>query len=437
MDKFNYDIYLYNYNDIFKIFSNNKLGAYNHWEKYGIKEGRVCDKLIIKSEDKDEYENMNWKIYLLNNNIDKIYTTHDDAFIHWVKYGKNEGKTFYRNNKLINKTGNKKNVYIIAGITAGGTGKYLNDIVNNYKNNINFYFLKSNNDLKKYIYTENDIIFLQHLLGCTISINDIINIKNVYKSKLVISIHDCYWLNEVILKNFDKNVSCHSSYLKNKININQNIIKLFELSDDIIHPSMFTYNIYSKYIKNNNFRLVSHNDYPIDYTTKNIPLIKNNTINIGVLHAFSECKGKLFINYLQKIKNYNGYNIVWKIVGLNISKYNEEEFFTYIDNYNIHCLTLLNKWGETWCYSLTKFINSGLPIIYNNFGAFKERIPLNVEHYFKVFENENESESKNLYKLELEYIKILDYIITNNGKYNNINTNTTIIYNEYYNNLFL
>ena len=45
-----------------------------------------------------------------------------------------------------------------------------------------------------------------------------------------------------------------------------------------------------------------------------------------------------------------------------------------IKNNKIHALLYLNKYGETWCYSLSKAIKTGLPILYNNLGAFKERL---------------------------------------------------------------
>ena len=402
MNSFNYYKYLYNYKDIEDKYGTDKKGAQNHWLSFGMKEGRTCE-LILSSEDKEEYDKMNWQLYLFLNNINTInstHSTHSDAWIHWKKKGEKDGKILYSIQL------NKKNVYIISNITAGGTVKYIRDIVNKYQDNVNFYIIQNKKALKQYKFTHNDILFLQHLFFCDINISDIINIKKTFNCKLVISIHDWYWLNNVVLKEFDNKISCHTSYLNKNIKINPNIIKLFELADEIIHPSKFTYEIFSKYIPNNNFKLISHNDYPVGCTAKNIPLIKDNIINMGVLHEFSEYKGRFFINKLQKIKNLNGYKIEWKIVGNNIPKYNEGEFFTYLEKYNIHGLTLLNKWGETWCYSLTKFINSGLPIIYNNFGAVKERIPLDIEHYFKVFEDESESE--NFLQLESEYIRTDD-----------------------------
>ena len=52
--EFNFDIYIYNYDDIKNIYSKNRRGAYEHWVKYGIKEGRKCT-LIIKPENQEEY----------------------------------------------------------------------------------------------------------------------------------------------------------------------------------------------------------------------------------------------------------------------------------------------------------------------------------------------------------------------------------------------
>ena len=335
-------------------------------------------------------------------------------------------------NNTVNNSANNT-IYIISNINGGGSSKYLKDIISNF-NNIKFIYIDNNIKLLSYKYNKDSIIFLQHLLFTNIDIRKIIKIKNNYKCKLIISIHDFYWLNSKILFNFDNSISWHNNYLVDNIIINKYIKIIFDIADDIIHPSKFTYDIFSKYFSINNFKLVSHNDYLIDYTTKCILPIIDNTINIGVLHEYSECKGKYYINLLkEKYINFSNYKIIFHIVGDNIPKYSEGEFFDYIIKYNLHCLTYLNKWGETWCYSLTKGINSGLPIIYNNFGAFKERIPDNIEHYFKVYENENDNDNSKLYNT---FEKMIQYIIDNNGKYNNMNKNSEIIYNKYYKNIF-
>jgi hypothetical protein len=330
---------------------------------------------------------------------------------------------------------NYKNVYIISNIQGGGSLKYIIDIINNnnYKNN--FIIIKNEKELRQHNFCDS-IILLQQLFYTDINLNTLINLKKTTNVQLIISIHDCYWINDEVVKIFNNTFFWHNAYLKDDIKISEDIIQLFEIADEILFPSKFIYGIYSKYFSTENFVLVTHNDYFLDYSTKNIPLIKNNNINIGVFHDHSIYKGKEYINYLSnKFINYKDYTIKWHITGVNSPKYKEKDFFKYIKFLNIHCLTSLNKEGETWSYALTKFINSGLPIIYNNFGAFKERIPDNVDHYFKVYETEMENDINNE-KLDAVFIQLLDYIIQNNGEFNNINTNTEIIYNPYYNNLF-
>jgi hypothetical protein len=138
--------------------------------------------------------------------------------------------------------------------------------------------------------------------------------------------------------------------------------------------------------------------------------INVNNINIGVFHTYITYKGKEAIEYL--VKTFPDVNFY--ITGVNIPMYKETEFFTYIEKYHIHGLLQLNKWGETYCYSLTKALMSGLPILYNNFGAFKERIPL-LEKYIVNCMNENDY--KNTTLLNTNFKKLLTYIDNNQDSY--------------------
>ena len=396
-------------------------------------------KNINSNDDKlNSFFYFDWLIYINNYEDLRIanINTYPKALNHWQLYGKNEKRTFI---KIIDSVKKNKNIFIITNNTGGGSIKYLDDIINHYKN-VDFIYIKNKNDLYRQKYNVNDILFIQHLLFTDITIVEIIEIKLTFGLKIYISIHDFYWLNDVILYTFPSDYCVHNNYLKDNININTDILKLFESADIIIHPSKFTFDIYSKYFNDINFKIVHHNDYLINQNIINVQKISKNMINIGVLHTYSICKGSQYIEMLRcKYKTYNSYNINWCIIGETIPPNNETEFFDYIKKYNIHCLTYLNKWGETWCYSLTKGINSGLPIIYNNFGSFKERIPHNKENIFMVYNNENNSDDCE--QLYTTFIKILDYIILNNkenlNKKDNIpNTNLTIQYNDFYNNIF-
>lgn len=327
---------------------------------------------------------------------------------------------------------NTRTVYIVSNIPGGGAVKYLTDITKHYTNNT-YIYVKSKNDLNKINFNKNDILFIQHIIDTDISIDDLISIDKT-NCKIYLSIHDCQWL--LGINNYN-NVASSYLFSDNDIMNSPNYEKLKILLasvDAIIHPSQFTYDMYSKYYSNKNFMKVLHNDYYINHNSKYIPPITNKTINIGHLSAFDEYKGREYIlDLMDKYKTYNGYTINFIIANHNSPSYNEVEYYDYIKKYNIHGLTYLNKWGETWCYSLTKGLNTGLPIIYNNIGAFKERIyEKNKEQYFKAFDNEYDD----IKKIYDSFEKMLDYIIKNNGKYNNFYKNSEIIYDPFYDNLF-
>ena len=330
---------------------------------------------------------------------------------------------------------NNKTVYIISNISAGGAVKYLNDIISNYSNN-NYIYIKSKKQLNSIkLNGNNNILFIQHILHTNISINNlikkIITIKN--NCKIYLSIHDFHWIfgNNIQMKDVMNGYLLSNDEIINSPNYNK-INKLFELCDIIIHPSKFTSNVFSQNFYNLNYQIQYHNDYYVNNDSLYIPLITNNEINIGNLSGFSEYKGMYnILDLIDKYKTYNNYTINFIVIEYNSPSYNETEYYRYVKKHNIHGLTYLNKWGETWCYSLTKALNTGLPIIYNNIGAFKERIT-NKQQYFIAYE----SEYDDIQKIYDSFEKMLDYIIVNNGKYNKFYKNKEIIYNPFYDSIF-
>jgi hypothetical protein len=363
-----------------------------------------CKKLVDEANVADMIETKNFN-EIINNNMD----INESLF------------------KLFNKY--RKTVCIISGIKGGGTLKYIKDIINDYQDYCEILVINSKDKLNNILFFDNDIILVQQLFYTDITLDDLNNIKIKYNSKIIITIHDYYWLNNQLVRKIDtNNAYWHYEYL-NKVTINDDLKTFFSNSDLIIHPSKFTFNEYSKYFDNFNFKIVNHNDYTINQT-KYIPEIKNNTINIGFLLDYNIYKGKEKIDLLmKKYKKYENYNINFFIKEINIIPYNQNDFYEYIDKNNIHCLTLLNKWGETYCYALTLYLNSGLPIIYNNFGSFKERIPIS-DHYFKVCENEYEYNNNEILLIQFE--NMLSYIIDNNNTFTNeqkeLNYKTKLFY---------
>ncbi len=387
----------------------NKQEYEKHYEDHGKKENRKASILHV-------YSDFNSKNYR-HNYDDLSNLTEEDLEYHYVKYGKNENRIY--NRKIYR-------VYIISNIEAGGSVKYIKDLMDGFPNN-SYKMISNRKTLLEVKFRQDDLVLLQQLLHTKITPMEIVSLKIRFKFKLILSIHDFYWLNLNLVD--DKKVNPHSRYLEST-RILPEVKELLRVCDEVVHPSKFTFDVYSKFVSNLNFKIVSHNDAKVKSGIVNIPSIKNNTINIGFLHDFIEVKGgEYVVKLFEKYKMYRDYTIDYYVVKRNIRPYKEEEYFDFITNLNLHCLTFLSKWGETWSYSLTKALNTGLPIIYNNFGAFKERIPPS-DHYFIV--HENESEIENHERLYQVFENLLDYIIDNNGKTQVMNTNSDIVYNRYY-----
>jgi len=313
--------------------------------------------------------------------------------------------------------------YIISNIFGGGTQKYVLDLMNNYKN------VRRISSLEDITFYEEDLIMVQHLFNTNISISDLLT----KKAKIYITIHDCYWLNENILYAItnDNSYLWQGKYMDKNIKINPDIIALFKCAKKIICPSEFIMNIYKLYFPDSNFIHIYHND--VDIINCKVRKIVKNCINIGIFHVYFIYKGKEFIEKLRnRYSTYKTYDINYKIIGENIDKYNEEDFFDKLNIHNIHGLCHLNKCRQTYCYTITKYINSGLPVIYNNIGSFKERI-LNNSNFFEVYNDEYNMNDDNLLYNKFELF--LDHII-NSPNVDNISIiPNKIIYNSYYDEL--
>lgn len=319
---------------------------------------------------------------------------------------------------------NEKITYIISYSFEGGTKKYLLDLETFFPQT-KFIKVLNKENLSIINLTLEANVLINNLFNTDIVIQDLIELKNSNpKLRFYIVLHDMYWLNfnnltnyQPVLTDYYLNftngiLAVHGIYLKPNIEICPTVTKLFNLCENVICPSKFVYNIYSKYYLGSNLIIVPHIDLLPDIKF-HIPEIINNTINIGNLNHYNYHKGAELVEYLKNnFTIYKGYNINWSIVGNNIQFYDENEFFEIITKYNIHCLTYLSIIGETWCYSLTKGLVSGLPLFYNNIGSFDERIDKSIETNFIAYETEqsihDDIDKKYLYN---RFEKFLDLII--------------------------
>ena len=169
----------------------------------------------------------------------------------------------------------------------------------------------------------------------------------------------------------------------------------------------------------NKIFIVNHCDKLIEYSNNYVSTIIDNTINIAFIGNFCEYKGKnVFIDFSKRLYKYKNYNVIYHVFGENNgfnnddynennkiilhNKYNDNEIIELLYKNNIHGIMHLSLFEETYCYALTNSINSGLPILHNNNGAFKNRLG-DLEERFIIYQEDN----------DIYYF--LDYIIKNNG----------------------
>jgi hypothetical protein len=327
------------------------------------------------------------------------------------------------------------NVLVICHNLKGGTEKYVRDVINinktNIKNNhpeknLNFDILRihksnknatffslnninhkilpgSNNIFSNKIYdiihihyfNEPAFILYEHLI-------DII-FNNRFRPKLIITLHDYHFIinneeNEYHLTIFDSDINS-----LNKLKFSdENIIpyskykKLFIEANLIVTGSFTLKNIYNHIfdLDQNLIKVTSHPENIYFEPIKN--KLKSHTLNIGIIGAISVSKGSYIIqdvsNHIKKT------NIPWKIFHIgsgfnysngkphniyNIGPYSSEsELKEILIKHNINLLWFPAFRHESFCYTLTLAIQSGLPIIAYDSGTFKERLSTYKSPYF-------------------------------------------------------
>ena len=89
INSFDWITYLSNYEDLRKNGIKTKEKAYQHWIKFGKKEGRICNK-----NNKNNLNEFNWQFYITKYQDlrENRINTKERAYQHWIKFGKNEGR---------------------------------------------------------------------------------------------------------------------------------------------------------------------------------------------------------------------------------------------------------------------------------------------------------------------------------------------------------
>ena len=339
----------------------------------------------------------------------------------------------------------------------GGTEKYVHDLINlfpNYKHIVHHNIPFIVNNINEVILIHIHATFFESNIEWEV-LDMLSHIqKNASKKiQVYLTIHDYQWLFDnkalyTIIDNNEDALKYYQTYNKS------NIIQLFDKVDRIFIPTQRVFDIYKYYMNNdltltymNKMHIVPHSDIFIRNEQLYIPQIQtNNVIHIAFVGQFNEYKGgKLFLDLIYNLLTYKNYKIEYHIFGKHSPSENDDNLKHYVhfhgkyknsnliqdlyDN-NIHILTSLSIFDETYCYALSLLINSGLPIVYLNRGALMTRLSSNYPRMFPIEDI--------LYKnIESAVIKAIEYVINNQGRKDLITISNELILNNEYKNLYL
>jgi len=283
--------------------------------------------------------------------------------------------------------GYARRIYVINNLRVGGASKFLNDLIQSFPD-VLFVRLPDKKSLMSTNIQKTDMVFVNHLINTDISASDLLELKAKSNAMLVIHLHDFYFLTPQ--RRERTGISMHTSYLLSK-DIEASTKSFFSSCTHIITPSMFVRKRLLQSYSGENIVTVYPNDYYVSREKVVRPTVQNREINIGMFASLVDVKGAKFVEILRaRYPAYLNYTVNFKIIGVNLPKYNDtaDSFNALVEAAHIHGLVYLSRFAETYCYAMTKYLNTKLPILYNGIGAFKERLVNEIGTY-EVFGNEN------------------------------------------------
>jgi len=377
---FNYKIYLKLNTDLNQNCSEDE--AVNHYLNDGSIENRP-----YKVDLPDDFV---WEIYLLINEDFPKDWGKKEAIYHYTNYGFFES---FRNYKI----NMKKNVYHITHNLGGGTNVYVENICKiftNYnhiivnildKNNVLIDNDKKDNTFLKNIINSKDIIIVHHLLYtdendmCHRISKEIMNIITNINAIKIFLVHDYFLLDPAI----PNPIKCENKIICQETI--QEIKNFFSCFNKIFFNSINCYNNYLKYLYSIDNASILNIVPDISYYNNRIFPVRKEKYNIGIIGSIS-CphKGILIADKIIDIVN-NSYENKYNFIILGDShlekknlrvtgKYDNKNIFSMIDEYDIDYFLFLSAFEETYSFTLSIAIHTGLPIIYNNIGAYTERL---------------------------------------------------------------
>lgn len=254
----------------------------------------------------------------------------------------------------------------------GGTQKYIDELCKLFPGNQHIVINGPPFQLNP---NEIDVLHIHStMVGQNIGWEILNLVKLLENKKIILSIHDYQWL----FPHCPNPTTEEFEYLVPPIE-NVNNFKQLLNACDIVY--MHTQNVLDRYqqfcgpLKN---VTISHPcDVPVYYENLFVQS-SSPKIKIGFLGGNAQHKGYYqFMDLARKFGEFEfhvyGCDIPSSLL-ISHGKYNDDKITQQLKNDGIHILLALSLSEETYCYALTRMINTGIPIVYLNRGSFKSRL---------------------------------------------------------------
>ena len=315
-------------------------------------------------------------------------------------------------------------LYIFTDVSMGGTFRFFKDLEKWMS--LEPTFVSSCSELKKIHFKKNDILLYQKISEFYSDSAVTHVMSQIPSPRLLIVVHDYFFLGAE-----DQGTLVHTPSYTSMADSKKEVLRMAE---NVIFPSWYIYYYYTQFYSLDSFRMIPHIDN-VSFQPLRIPQIYDKTIKLAIITPLNLYKGKY--NYIYMFKHISNVSSNHKLeyhlfgTSIPISKnvkcyppYREDDIYEKLGN--MHGMLFLNHFPEMYSYALTKGINSGLPILYSNFGAIQERLEeWKDPRYFPT-----DPSNKEQFHIDIE--KFSEFIIKNQGTGESIPLEFKTIIPEFY-----
>lgn len=222
-------------------------------------------------------------------------------------------------------------------------------------------------------------VHIHHLMGHCFSIIDACEKQKV---KYAVTLHD-YYLIEAEVGVIEKEVGSKNNEMVDLKEWRKNSERLLRAAAEVFSPSNYVKEVFQKFFKLNKIKVIEHG-VNLEKLEKTWDL--GDIWNIAFVGVMCPHKG---IEVLDGLTKNAPANLKIHLFGtlpegkkygrcfINHGQYNREDLPKLLRENKIDLVCILSLWPETYSYTATEAIASGVPVVSFDLGAIKERIEKN------------------------------------------------------------